>query len=238
MNKIAKYGILFKNDLRNIFRDKILLMLFLYPVVFIILFRWLADTFTTLTPYLPLLLAFAYIIMPNMMGAMLGFLILDEKDDKVIVALRIMPISATGFILYRMIFPIIFVFVVNLIMPLILDFVDLSGVTILFLAIISALEAPLLGLAISGKAANKVEGMAMFKFAGLAFMLPIASIMITSDWAWAFGVLPTFWPVRLVIDSVMGQPEAWIYVVGVLYNLLVLAAVGWYFKKSTLEATK
>jgi fluoroquinolone transport system permease protein len=177
-------------------------------------------------------------MMPNMLGAILGFLILDEKDDKVLSALRVMPISTGGFLLYRILFPMGFTFIVNMILPYTLDFVELDFGTVLTLAIIGAIESPFLGLVVASKAANKVEGMATFKFAGFAFMLPLFGIFITSDWYWLFGILPTFWPIKIVFESAFGQPASWLYVVGLLYNLLILIAVGYFFKKTALESTK
>lgn len=238
MNNFRKYILLFKNDMRNIFRDKILMVMFIFPIIFILIFRWFAATINGIDPYLPLMLGFCYIMMPNMLGAVLGFLILDEKDDKVLGALRVMPISAGGFLLYRTLFPMGFVFIINLILPYALDFVDLDIGTAIVLAVIGAIEAPFLGLVVSSKAANKVEGMATFKFAGFAFMIPLALMFISSDWYWLLGILPTFWPIKIVLDSVIGQPAAWIYVVGLIYNLFILFIVGWFFKKTALESTK
>lgn len=238
MNNLRKYLLLFKNDMRNIFRDQIMMVMFIFPIIFILIFRWMASAINGIEPFLPLILGFCYIMMPNMLGAVLGFLILDEKDDKVLGALRVMPISASGFVIYRMLFPMGFTFIINMILPYALDFVELDVGTAIILALIGALEAPFLGLIVSSKAANKVEGMAAFKFAGFAFMLPLAAAFITSDWLWAFGVLPSFWPVKIVLDSVMGTPDLWLYIVGLLYNIACLIGVGWFFKKTALESTK
>ena len=73
---------------------------------------------------------------------------------------------------------------------------------------------------------NKVQGFAVMKGIGSFLVLPLVAYFVQSKWQLVFGLIPTYWPVKLywVLDA--GEPRAWIYLlVGVIYQLILLAVL-------------
>lgn len=64
-----------------------------------------------------------------------------------------------------------------------------------------------------------VEGLAISKFGGLVFMLPLLSLYLDGAWQWLFVLLPTYWPVQLLA----GGPW-WLLGPGVIVAALWLGA--------------
>ncbi len=78
-------------DLRSIQRDSLLRWMLLVPVLIAVLFRWglppvsvwLSSRFQIDSrPYLPLLGSLVVMVTPMLYGAVIGFLLLDQKDDR------------------------------------------------------------------------------------------------------------------------------------------------------------
>ena len=55
-----------------------------------------------LVPYYPMLLRFFFVLqIPLLFRLLVGLLVLDERDDDTLAALRVTPISMLGYALYR-----------------------------------------------------------------------------------------------------------------------------------------
>jgi fluoroquinolone transport system permease protein len=91
-------------------------------------------------------------------------------------------------------------------------------------ALTAALFAPLWMLFLAGFAANKVQGFALVKGAGFILLfLPMVSYFVTSVWHWAFGVIPTYWPLKIYWLYEAGEPVVWPYIiVAVVFQLVLL----------------
>lgn len=109
MRAVTAFG---KNDLKNVGRDSLLLQVMLVPFLFVVSVRllippvesYLQNSFGfELAPYYPLILSFFFVLnIPLLFGAVTGFLILDERDDDTLTALRVTPVSMTSYAGYRM----------------------------------------------------------------------------------------------------------------------------------------
>ena len=62
------------------------------------------------------------------------------------------------------------------------------------------------------------------KGAGALNWPPMIAWFVDSDWQWAFGVCPTYWPAKLYWELEAGGAHAsWVALVGVVY----LALLSW-----------
>ena len=82
------------NDLKNIFRDQILLGAFVaYPALFILLARfllpWINDNFYFILPYYPMFSMVFTMFIPFMFSFVIAFLIIEERDQNLLTALRV-----------------------------------------------------------------------------------------------------------------------------------------------------
>jgi fluoroquinolone transport system permease protein len=189
---------LFVNDLRNIIRDRLLLYTaFLIPLIIIIFTRlvipWLSENIIPLQLYFPLLFMLIVITIPMMFGFVTGFLIMDERDENLLTVLRVMPISRSAYLIYRMAFMSVLSFIYILLFPALTGLIDISLFDYLPIAVLLALFTPVMGLIANIVANNKVQAFAVFKMLGGVFFLPLFAFFINNDLKYIFGIIPNFW---------------------------------------------
>ena len=102
--------VLAPNDLRLIWRDGFLLLMILVLPLTCLAFRWLLPYLTgvvapwvELEPYYGLILAgFLVGQQPIMLGALVGILFIEERDEGTLLALQASPLSLRNFLGYRL----------------------------------------------------------------------------------------------------------------------------------------
>lgn len=231
MNTLRAFGI---SDFKSVRRDPLLLYWLVIPPLMVLLVRlilpwatgYLSNNFDfDLVPYYPMLLSFFFVLqIPLLFGVMAGLLVLDERDDDTLTALRVTPLSMAGYALYRCGATTLLSFAYVLIA---LPLTGLLPPSLLpataMVALLSGLMAPLFALILSTFAANKVEGLALMKGLSVFMLGPLAAYFIDSDWQLLLGVLPTYWPAKAFWVAGEGG-NFWPYVlVGMVYHLLLLA---------------
>lgn len=227
MTAFAAYG---RNDLRNIRRDQLLAGVMAGPFIYS-LTSWFVHPLTDylhqshqfeLQPYYPLIVSAFLVLGPiAVLGAVCGLILLEDKDQRTLAALRVTPTSPMSYPVYRSIMILLVVIVSEsaalLISPLVgpADLVGLIPVTVL-----SGVQAVIIGLIMAAWAKNKVEGLAVVRALGLmVFMLPLIPWFIDSPSAWWFGLLPSFWPAKATWLSMTGQNHWPTILIGMLYSV-------------------
>ncbi len=99
------------NDLKSVRRDPLLVYMLVIPPLMVLLVRLILPRATAylsegfgfdLVPYYPMLLGFFFVLqIPFLFGLLVGLLVLDERDDDTLTALRVTPISMAGYAFYR-----------------------------------------------------------------------------------------------------------------------------------------
>ncbi len=222
-------------DVRSIRRDALLRWIVMYPIALALLVRlgvpalalWLAIQFQfDLTPYWTLLLSFVLLLVPVITGAVIGFLLLDQRDDDTLTALQVTPLTLNGYLVYRITIPIL------LTMAMIMVVIPLAGLVEmgLFPLFLTALDvaplAPIFALFLAAFAKNKVQGFALMKGLGILMWPPLIAYFVSSGWQWAFGLFPTYWPVKLFWMLEAGERGAWLcLLIGLAYQFCLLTAL-------------
>lgn len=226
-------------DLKKIFRDKTLL-LFLFTPVFLILFvRFFVPYITSVYPviedYHKLIMMFASAQTAIMFGFISSFIILDEKDENVLQVIRILPITSSYFIFFRLIFAALFSFAGALTMIL-FSGISYPGLSYAFLLSLQyALTAPLITLIVATYANNKIEGMAFFKGVDLLLVVPVLSFFIESWAKYFFGIVPVFWTFHSYDQALTGTNFVAYYGIGCVVYLLVISFLVSQFRKKVFD---
>ncbi|MDX1600106.1 MAG: hypothetical protein R3191_01190 [Anaerolineales bacterium] len=222
-------------DLRGLMRDDLLAWMVFMPFVIVALLRFgvpplVARVFELtgfdLGPYIPVLLA-VYVVMmtPLIFGMLVGFLLLEEKEDDTIRALQVSPLSLRGYLTYRIAAPTLLSLLLT---PLLFPLTGLAEISLHGLFLLSAAAAPLaplLALFLAAFASNKVQGFALMKGLGGVMMLPVLTYFIPGTWQLVFGVMPTYWPLWAYWSVEAGTGAGWIYaLVGIVYQA---GLIGW-----------
>ena len=225
------------NDLRNILRDRLLLYTaFLIPIIIIIFTRliipWLSENIVPLQQYYPLLFMLFVTTIPMMFGFVTGFLIMDERDENLLTVLRVMPISRSAYLIYRMAFMSVLSFIYILLFPALTGLIDISLLDFLPIAVLLALFTPVMGLIANIVANNKVQAFAVFKMLGGVFFLPLFAFFINNDFKYIFGVIPNFWTF-MALDKLLntGNQDVVFLGIGFIYHFVFLGVLFYLFNK-------
>jgi fluoroquinolone transport system permease protein len=222
-----------RNDIRGTYRDPLLVMIVIAPVIWATGVALLTPMFTEmlaqrydfdLVPYYPLVLTafllLTSIIIPGGLGAML---VLDELDAGTMSALRVTPVPLSTFFAYRA----VTVMVVTAIY--VVATMSFSGIlepglvpALIPIGLLAGMSAVVTLLLIVAVASNKIQGIAMIRALGMLIAgLPCLPWFIDSAWNLAFGVLPPYWAAKafwVASDHGMWWPYL---LVGVVYNVVV-----------------
>lgn len=222
-----------RNDVRGTYRDPLLVMIVLAPIIWTTGVVVLVPQFTAmfserfdfdLVPYYPLVLtAFLLLTSIIIVGALAAFLVLDEVDAGTLVALRVTPVSLTTFFAYRAA-TVVLVTAVYVVATLSFSGMLEPGLlpALIPIGLLAGLSAVVTLLLILAVASNKIQGIAMVRALGMLIAgLPCLPWFIDSAWHLAFGVLPPYWAAKAFWVA-SGDGTWWPYLlVGVVYNLAV-----------------
>ena len=208
-------------DTKRITRDPFLLFMVGYPWLLALVLQQvlprLNERFAdriTLSDYYPIATCLVALLVPNAMGIVLGFQLVEEKDEGSLVAVAVTPMSLDQYLLYRTtLYALVSV-------PLVVVLHELLGVVSLplgeltLVALVSTPVVPIMALIIAGLAGNQVEAFAVAKGAGILFTGPLASFFIPRHWDLLVGILPTYWPIKAYFAAAEGSPGLfWVAVV-------------------------
>ncbi len=215
-------------DVRNISRDSLLRFLLLYPWLLGGIARFLVPWVTTqlqpgfdLTPYYPLIVGFfGILITPQLAGYVVGFLLLDERDDGTLTALRVTPLSMRQYLFYRLSVPALIGFAAIFIVIPLMNLIEVSYLKLIPIGLTASLGAPIFALILAALAENKVQGFAIMKGLGIFFLGPFLAWFVPAPWQWLLGLFPTYWPVKSFWLMLDGGPWLIVAAIGMLYSLL------------------
>lgn len=221
-------------DLRSVQRDSLLSWMVGAPVFISLVLRFLvpeiskllwAELEFDLVPYYPMIVGYYFIMIPVIFGLIIGFLLLDERDDHTLTALQVTPLSMNNYLLYRISIPVILSVVLTIICFPITGLVSYTWPPVLLAAVMSAILAPVIALVLAAFASNKVTGFAVMKGMSGILLLPLAAYLIGNPWHLFFGILPTYWPVKVYWLASEGATSWHYFLAGALYELLCLWAL-------------
>jgi fluoroquinolone transport system permease protein len=230
MRAWAAFG---RNDIRGTYRDPLLVMLVVAPVIWTvgtaILVPRLTDTLARrydfdLVPYYPLAIT-ALLLLTSIIiaGGLAAFLVLDEIDAGTLTALRVTPVPLSTFFAYRAATVVV---VTTIYVVTTMSFSGILGpglVPVLIpIGMVAGLSAVVTLLLIVAVASNKIQGIAMVRVLGILIAgLPCLPWFVDSAWNLAFGVLPPYWAAKAFWVA-NDHGTWWPYLLGgIVYNLAI-----------------
>ncbi len=222
-------------DARSVRRDALLRWIVMYPLALALLVRWGAPALALwlavqfqfdLTIYWALFMSFVLLMVPIFTGIVIGFLLLDQRDDDTLTALQVTPLTLNGYLVYRITVPILLTVAMIMVLIPLAGLVEMGLIPLFFAALEVAPLAPIFALFFATFAKNKVQGFALMKGAGILMYPPMIAYFISSGWQWAFGLFPTYWPVKLFWMLEAGERGAWLcFLIGLAYQFCLLTAL-------------
>ncbi len=240
MPSLATLQHLARNDLRLIARDKMLITMAAFIIVIGIAMRYVlpaidvslaeggvmpsdtvpirfSDTYPAFVVFLAVWQA------ANIPGVVFGFILLGEKEDQTLQALRVTPLPLPVYTGYRVGVSAVVAFVAVIYLSYAIGWSSLPLSRLVPIAGGASLTAPLAVLFYATFAANKIQGLAFTKFAGVAGLTVLVGFFIPEPWQWLLGVFPPFLVAKAYWMALDDAPWFWLpLVVGALAQLGLL----------------
>lgn len=231
---------LLRNDARLIARDKMLATMAVVILVMGIAMRYAlpaidgaladagvmpsADSTLRFSDTYPAFVVFVALWQgANMPGVIFGFVLLGEKEDNTLEAMRVTPLSLPHYAGYRVALSAVVAFVSIVYLCVSIGWASLPLSRLVPLAAAASLAAPLSVLAYATFADNKIQGLAYTKFGGVAGLLILVAWFVPEPWQWLLGAFPPVLVAKSYWMSLAGQPgAAWPLLVAIVLQLALL----------------
>jgi len=219
-------------DLRNWTREPMLAIAAVGPLVLAVIIRvgvpTVADTAApviALSPYYPTIVGSMAVFGPALYGFVVGMFVLEDREQGVLAAYRVSPLSVRGYLLYRGITAYALSLTATLPALAVIDLVPVRLEVLVGTAAVGALGGPLLTLVFATLASNTIEGLAISKLVNVLVLGPAVVIAVVPEpLGFVVGLIPTYWPVKAFVAGTSGEPAWLLYLfVGIVAHLLALA---------------
>lgn len=170
------------SDWKNIKRDPLLIFALLAPLLLAVLARIglpqldeVLNQYTSfhLSEHFRIVVGLVLLMAPLMIGTLFGFILLDERDEGILLYYSVTPLTKAGYLYGRLLVPMVFTFILTLVMVFIQGIVQLNTFAFIPVAFLFALQTPITTLLMATLASNKVEGMALTKVINLCILAPV-----------------------------------------------------------------
>lgn len=224
-------------DLKNIRRDPMLLSFLFIPLILLIVLRFgvpLATGFVQeqfqfdLVPHYVFIVSFIVLVNPLILGMLVGFMILDERDEDILTYFAVTPLSKSGYLLFRIVSPVVVSFGFAFLMVGLSGLMDPAYWRLTPFVLLAALEAPILALFLATFASNKVEGLALGKGSGIIFIAPFIGYLVKAKWQIFAGIFPPYWISKGFVSVYSQGAGYWWYLIG---GLVSHGLVLWLFSR-------
>lgn len=198
-----------KADFKLIIREPILVLFMFVPLMVLAVFKlavvfllpWVYNmTGFEYQSYLGYLLVTAILLTPGMLGTVMGFLMIDERDSKIYELMSVTPGGYSGYITNRLLLPFVLGIVYTFIGYYTLNIFTISFPMLLYVALLAGVEGMLFGIILFRLADDKVKGMTYSKALSGVIAFAYAELL-ENQWINIVATLfPFYWVSRLVIN--------------------------------------
>lgn len=227
MTLLRVFQVLLLLDLRSLTRDSFLVYIPFLPLLLALFLRFgipvLENTLQiNVTAYSPLLMSGYLFLVPTLVGVIVGFLFLDEKDEHTLDVLQVTPLPIRYYLIYRLGISLFFGVILTLLSYPLANLLPISVPDLLILTLWSAFNAPFMALLLVVFASNKAAGLALLKLMNIVMLLPMISYFLTDHWHYISGLLPTFWLLKSFWLAAGGENYVLFLSIGCLWYGLML----------------
>jgi fluoroquinolone transport system permease protein len=217
MSRVRALRGLLLADARRIARDRFLLAAAVYFAAVAVAVRWVlpwaaasarARWGLDLEPYFPLIVSYVALVMGSVaVGIVGGFILLELREERSIVALRISPLPLGTYVHCFSVILALLGATVGFAQAAVIGLGLPSWGALATIACMSGPGAPLVALYLATYPENKLEGFAHMKFVSIAGAVPLGAYFLPAPWQYFAGVFPPFWSAKAWWSAEAGDPS-------------------------------
>lgn len=231
-----------KSEIKKWTRDPMMGFMLIYPIIFAFLGRyllpWLSEKYGfNFEPFTDLILVILVLFIPIAFGALIGFSLLEDRDDNILINIRVTPLSIHQFLSLRLVGIYILCVIATIFVIWFSKVGNLAMKNIISISLLASLEAPISGLLINALARNKIEGFAIMKAGGSIVVFPIVALFFNGAKELFFSFAPGFWSAKVISSLVRGGglylSYNQYYFIGLVYMVILnILAYGLFIKRT------
>lgn len=228
-------------ELKKWLRDPMMGFLLVYPIIIAVAVRfgvpYAEEQFKfPLASYYHVVISVVMLLTAAVTGAIIGFSVLDDRDDKVLFAIDVSPVSFDAFMSFRFVLSFALTYISCILAILIIGFIEIPLYAMLLVPVTISLFSSVSAMFINFFASNKVEGFAMMKAGAMIIVFPIVSMFFTDFKEFFFGFEPNFWAVKALSAAMLPDVDFnlgfWgYYPVGIIFVVALNVLAYKIFKK-------
>lgn len=224
-----------KSDFKQLAREPIMLLFAMLSLLLIGVFWLLLNlgapilydyTGFNLRIYEPYVLAMCYLLQPLMLGTVMGFFILDEKDAKITELLRVTPLGFSGYLMNRLMLPVVLTMVYVVTGWIVLGQSLHSAAYLPLIMLFCSAQTVMVGLYVAIISEDKVNGLTNAKAVSASILFGFATLFPQPT----VTLIAMFTPQYYVTEAVLGM-DTYIGLLGLLVHGLWVAVVIHFAKK-------
>lgn len=196
-----------KADYKQIFREKIMFLLFLLPLMLICLLKFVLMISPIyikeylnidITDYNSYILSVIFLMIPALIGTVTGFMMLDDKDGKIYELMSVTPVGRDGYLYNRLFLPIMITFLYSFIIKSTIGIKLVSHEITLLISILLSIQTIIIGLILFDLADDKVKGLTYAKGIDFIMIFGLADL-VDNEWVIYLAMLfPSYWITKLI----------------------------------------
>lgn len=187
-------------DLTNLRRDPMLLAAGLAPVLItgllVIGLDRLAE-FVDIGGHRQLIVGGAMLLTPLLIGFVIGFMLVEEKEERILDAVAVTPLGRDGFLRHRLILPAVVGSLAATSIGLVLASMEWGRLAAV--AILAGATAVLVTMTLAAFARDRVQALAVSKLTGFLLVAAVAFQFVGGWWRIPLGLVPATWVVETVV---------------------------------------
>ncbi len=200
-------SIYYKSDLKQLLREPMMTLLFSIPIIIAPVFRLLLEfavpfsqRYITydITLYHNYILAFTQSIVASMLGVVMGFMLLDDKDAKIVELIKVTPLGSSGYLFTRLSFIAVGIFVYGIYSYLVVGIYTISIPILLYINILLGMLGATLGLIFIKLASDKVKGLIYAKGLNIIILFPFVDLLEVPFITVIAACFPTYWIYKII----------------------------------------
>ena len=222
-------------------RDPFMVFMLVYPLLFALVGRYLVPYIAEQSDFM--LEAFSDIVLvalllfcPAIYGAVIGFSILEDRDDNILTGIQVTPLDVHQFLSVRQVMATLMTFATALFIIWFTELVNMTTGQAVTVSLLIAAGTPVVGFLINSFSSNKVEGFAIMKGFGIVSLFPLMGLFFYDLKEFLFAFAPGFWPAKMIGIIFRGEGLHYLsynqyLVLGVVYIAMITYLVFGVFRR-------
>lgn len=227
-----------ESDLRKVVAEPFFWLILIMPVLMgwglSYLLPFLSEQFQSidLQSYYPLIIALLILTPPLYYGFVLALLLLEEKDEGVLLALNVTPLPLSQFLMARLsVYTLVSLPLIVFVHELV-DVIDIDFKLLVLIAVAAAPIAPMVTMLLGAFCKDQLEGFVMGKGMGFLILFPLAMFFVPGYWHLICGILPTYWPIMAYYTAVSASGSLGFFYLTIIMALVSqFAAIVWLYRR-------